>query len=94
MWVGDGLALAGGSQDFSFSFEASLDFSGELAAGVALVADDLLAATQGLRQEERRSATSRSGWSAGARIEALGVPSGAQQRCRRMLQNQRECERQ
>lgn len=37
-----------------------------------------------------RNATSRSFSSADARITALGVPSGAANRCNRMPQNQRE----
>ena len=41
-----------------------------------------------------RSATSRSFWSAGAKIAARGVPSGAANRWSRIPQNQRECERQ
>jgi hypothetical protein len=65
------------------------DGGGELAASVALVGDDHLAALQADRQS--RSATSPSLWSAGAGIAARGVPSGAANRCRRMAQNQREC---
>ena len=51
-----------------------VDGVGELAAGVALVADDRFAAAECARQQ--REATSRSGRSAATRAAALGAPSG------------------
>jgi hypothetical protein len=57
-------------------------------AGVAFVGDDEFAAVQ----SERQKAQSDFAFFlvGGARIAALGVPSGAASRCRRMPQNQRE----
>ena len=64
------------------------DGRSELAAGVALVADDRLAAASARGRSV--SAISRSGWSAETSAAARGVPSGAQARCSRIPQNQRE----
>src|SRR5215218_6189886 len=61
------------------------DAVGELAAGVALVADDRLA--PGSACGNSLSATSRSGRSAATSAAAHGVPSGAQARCSRAPQN-------
>ena len=64
------------------------DGLGELAAGIALVADDRLAAAQARGQQRERDLAL--GPVGGDSAAARGVPSGAQTRCRRMPQNQRE----
>src|SRR5215212_1458019 len=64
------------------------DGVGEVAAGVAFVADDRSPPRSACGSS--LSATSRSGRSAATRAAARGVPSLAQARCRRLPQNQRE----
>jgi hypothetical protein len=66
---------------------ALVDGGRELFAGVAFVGDDRLPPRKPIGSS--RIATSRSFWSAGARIAARGVPSGAARRCSRIPQNHR-----
>ena len=80
-----GLVSAAGSQHHGAV--AFGDGGGELFAGVALVGDDRLAAAQADRQQAQRDVAFF--WSAGARIAARGVPSGAASRCSRIPQNHR-----
>ena len=80
-----GLGLALGSQDVCAV--ALGDGLGELCAGVALVADDGLAAVESDGEQTQCDVAFL--LSAEARIAARGVPSGAARRCRRMPQNQR-----
>ena len=67
---------------------SSLTACCELAAGVALVADDRLAAVEGAGQQWQRHLAF--GSVGGDERGARGVPSGAQSRCSLMPQNQRE----
>ena len=75
-----GLVSAAGSQHHGAV--AFGDGGGELFAGVALVGDDRLSAAQADRQQAQHDVAFF--WSAGARIAARGVPSGAASRCSRI----------
>ncbi len=81
-----GFVFAGGADDRGAEL---VDFGGELAAGVALVAEQRLAAVAlaALKQHER-DVTLVDLW--GGQLQGAGVPSGATIACNRKPQKYRE----
>ena len=82
-----GLVFAAGSDDRGVQVA---DLVGELAAGVALIADQGHSRRGGGTRARSFRATSRSSRLGEARASALGVPSGAKIACSRKPQKKRE----